>query len=730
MIIRAERVSSFVPSMGATSIPVILELIAPYLNTHNLIACVQVNLLWNAVFTPHLWHFIDDSQKPWIKLVEQFKPTPFPNLSERLSQQDIHSQASTLIERAPDGLLDLFVKYGHHIRRMAIHRPQTVELCLRARIIVLNAQLGQKVTESTLAGLSTPLDNAIITTSSSTIAKETLHEKEGEETAISNDFLWPCENLKVLKICFSDAVLAFLKGLDCSDPGIYSILPTFSDTLCGHQRELELSLPDVHPGLFQKEHSADNNKLHLVTLARSCWQLVINNRYLQELDMGSFGSYENAFIPSSGFLKEVLASHPTLRTVRIGAERSADFLVTLPRTLPRLRMLWCHELATGTLNELVNAIDNKRYDAKTQAAAKDHFTVIERMPNLQLLDTVAAVQPRHLEAILTHFPALIMLSIGTVYLDETTTHSTTVVVHDDTFTRESLRHPSPLGTHLRELRIRLWKCPISLFKHENTSIHFTTLTRLFLQSIMGGYRNLLDLLRLLPSLQVLQLRKFVPPHSNLVESDYSREKTFTSIQSISLGKDVSFSYIDITGLLTLLPNLTEAILGSAYPYTSYFIADHCPHLEMLELRVDYRYGVYPDLDVILHRCTKLKSLIAPQCEIQLKSLMQKRLVCKDLQVLDCVITRIPRVASKIEVAMRRTCEHCGQDASLDLHCDVSKWPEAAVKAMNQWHLTDPNHTMIYSKVQEIIQVDEFESESTKEFAESAYEDVVKVVELF
>ncbi|KAF9915267.1 hypothetical protein FBU30_002090, partial [Linnemannia zychae] len=331
-----------------------------------------------------------------------------------------------------------------------------------------------------------------------------------------------------------------------------------------------------------------------------------------------------------------------------------------------------------------------------------NVNVIETMPNLQLLGIVSIIQPRHLKAILTHFPYLVTLSLVSIYQIGNTTRSKTGASYKIDRTISSGHCQSPLETHLRELHVGSWGCPVSSFMRTGRDIYFSSLTRLFLHTIDGGYQNILDLLRLMPSLQDFQLKKMSLPLVATPQPDYSIEAPFVRIKFISLGKEAFPSQTNLNGFLTLLPNLTEATLSTAYSSISSIIAQHCLHLEILELVVPFSNGHYSDLDIILANCTQLKCLVAPRCQISYQKLMRQPFVCKNLQVLDCVISDIPRLTSQSEEALRYICKHYNQNIFTPPFIGMPRLPIPDATVTSEWRVSDQNAIHIYSEIQEIM----------------------------
>ncbi|KAF9085054.1 hypothetical protein BGX23_010002 [Mortierella sp. AD031] len=591
--------------MTIADIPDVLHLIGQHLNTYDLVACVQVNHIWNDVFTAHLWRSIDDSQRPWRRLLAQFSDkTPTYFFPEQ--------QLARLVGRVPDELLDLFVKYGHHIRRMVIRRPHTLELCLRARQQALLAL------QETMAA-----DNVV--------------------AAGSKKRLLPCEGITVLRFGFLDPVLTFLKRLDRLDSPTTPYLTALSAVLRNNQRELEPALTGVHPSLFHQEFNAVDHKLHMVILARSCWQLVLNNPQLQELDMGPFGVHEEAFMVAGRFLKAALASRSRIRALRVGVEKTPDFLVHLPTTLPNLRMLWYHDWSPAGCDRLVEAMVECRLSGTQGPGASSPGGAgvnvndgTERMPDLRLLDIVAPTQPQHLAAIFTSFPALVMLSLGVLNPDDDGDGASlrNALNRMDIQDRASSPPPPPrvLPTHLQELHVTRWECTLEQLVSYN--IRFDIVTRLNLHAI-SGYKKLLDLLRGFPSLQELRLKKVRTTTSD-PEVNYETEPPFTTIRSVHLAKDAFKKEEALHGLISLLPKLAEFNVYTIFRTTIATLISHCPLFEILEFSQSSDY--VDQLGLLVTTCPTLKSCVGPGLCISAQEIIQQPWVCPNLQKLTFTLT--------------------------------------------------------------------------------------------
>ncbi|KAG0285068.1 hypothetical protein BGZ96_010644 [Linnemannia gamsii] len=670
--------------MTLTQIPDVLHLIAPHLNTYDLVACVRVNTLWNSVFIAHLWRTVDDSQRPWRRILTQFKD-PVPTFYHP------YIQIAEQVERVPEKLLDLFVKYGHHIRRLIIRRPHTVEVCLRARSIaqrVRSQQIKGQAGEQS-ASTSSPSDD--VTTPSPL--------SEGCDTTIL-----PCEGITVLRFGFLDPVLTFLKRLDRQDLSETPYLTALSATLRRNQQELEQHLVEVHPSLFYQEHDAQDDKLHVVTLARSCWQLVLNNPQLQELDMGPYGTHEDSFMVPGGFLQTTLASCQRLRSVRIGLEKTTDFLVRLPNTLPNLKLLWYYDKSPAGFDALVDTVA-KTHELRAESTEREITGGMtsdrdwsDRMPDLRLLDIVAPTQPRHLKAIFTSFPALAMLSLGTLIPDDKTKTSTTNNVHRNG--ASPLLPAQGLATTLQELYIAGWHCPPTALSSINT--RFNSVTRLHLQ-LISGYRTLLDLLRTFPTLQELQLRK-VHNLTEETEVNYSLEPPFPTLKSIHLSKEAFSTADSLNGLLSILPNLTEARLYTVYYGTLPIIVERCPQIEILEF--SHKYQEISRLSLLLTSCTKLRSCGGPGLQIPYTDILDKLWVCKDLQKLDCAITGMPYLTQAEQASIMYIRDRWSQNINFPPTFDMSDSAKWDLSFMNEdsWDMWHNKEKFAYRKYSQLVGV--------------------------
>ncbi|KAF9089853.1 hypothetical protein BGX29_011819 [Mortierella sp. GBA35] len=105
--------------------PEVLEQIASHLDTESRLACLQVDRLWNAVFTPSLWHTISgDDKDPWRRL---FKPANYPNDEEK-EPNDARSFR-----------LQQLQKHGNSIRQISLYDSWSVRLLLQAKVTQLRS---------------------------------------------------------------------------------------------------------------------------------------------------------------------------------------------------------------------------------------------------------------------------------------------------------------------------------------------------------------------------------------------------------------------------------------------------------------------------------------------------------------------------------------------------------------------------------------------------------------
>ncbi|KAF9541542.1 hypothetical protein EC957_002978 [Mortierella hygrophila] len=507
---------------------------------------------------------------------------------------------------------------------------------------------------------------------------------------MSDREILPCEGITVLRLGFLDPVLTFLKRLDRTDSSETPYLTALSATLRRNQQELEPSLMGVHPCLFSQEYDAEDSKLHMVTLARSCWQLVLNNPQLQELDMGPFGVHEDTFMVSGEFLKATLASHQRLRAVRIGVERTADFLVSLPTTLPHLKMLWHYDKSPAGFDALVEAVA-KAHGSKTLNGGKEITGGVtsdgdgtERMPNLRLLDIVAPTQPCHLKAIFTSFPNLAMLSVGKISPDNNGVRLGNTAVTGAALDRTAPMSTQEQATSLRELHVARWDCPPTMLS--NINIRFNSVTRLNVQ-LISGYRNLFDLLRTFPVLQELQLKK-VHDLAEEAEVNYTVEPPFPTLKSIRLAKEAFPTAQSLNGLLSILPNLAEANLYTVYSETLAIIAKHCAQIEILEFTTKSEYVT--QLSLLLTSCTKLKSCVGPGLQIPYTDILDMPWVCRGLQKLDCAITDTPGLTKDEQTSIKYIRNEFSQNITFPPTFDmprVAEWDPSYTNKDNwdRWH---------------------------------------------
>ncbi|KAF9143148.1 hypothetical protein BG015_000524 [Linnemannia schmuckeri] len=90
----------------------LVALLAAYLSPHDLLACVQVNWLWNTTLIPILWHTIDDSTPSWDHILRG---------SGKDKDKDMDKGKSR------EWVLTVFYKYGRFIRNLSVSWPLVLE---------------------------------------------------------------------------------------------------------------------------------------------------------------------------------------------------------------------------------------------------------------------------------------------------------------------------------------------------------------------------------------------------------------------------------------------------------------------------------------------------------------------------------------------------------------------------------------------------------------------------
>jgi hypothetical protein len=325
------------------------------------------------------------------------------------------------------------------------------------------------------------------------------------------------------------------------------------------------------------------------------------------------------------------------------------------------------------------------------------------MPNLRLFDIVAPMQPRHLKAIFTSFPALVMLSLGTLNPDDKTiargSTTTTNKIHQSG--ASPLLPAQELATALQELHVARWACSPTALR--NIHVCFNSVTRLNLQ-LISGYRNLLDLLRTFPALQELQLKK-VCDLAEDAEVNYTLEPSFLTLKSIRIAKKAFSTSYSLNGLLSILPNLTEARFYTIYSETLSIIAEHCPQIEILEFTKMSQY--ISQLNLLLTNCTKLKSCGGPGLQIPYMDILNNPWVCKDLQKLDCSITETPYLTQDEQLSIKYIRNHWSQNITFPPTFDMPPfvgWDPSFANEDNwdMWHDEEKIAHRKYNTIKDVL----------------------------
>ncbi|KAG0313407.1 hypothetical protein BG000_005896, partial [Podila horticola] len=108
-----------------TEIPELLVHISRYLTAPTLYACVQVCVQWHYAFIPSLWHTIDDTAYSWNNILWQCgepaarSPIWLGNMDEKAKDSDSNKDR--------DWIINVFRKYGHHIRDLSVHWSMVLE---------------------------------------------------------------------------------------------------------------------------------------------------------------------------------------------------------------------------------------------------------------------------------------------------------------------------------------------------------------------------------------------------------------------------------------------------------------------------------------------------------------------------------------------------------------------------------------------------------------------------
>ncbi|KAF9337501.1 hypothetical protein BGZ91_009425 [Linnemannia elongata] len=118
--------------------PEILEQIGSHLNNQSRLSSLQVNRLWNEVFTASLWHTISsDDTNPWRRI---FKPANYQgfhtcNYSSSHDNKDKDKGDDGEPEEEREFRIRQLQKHGHLIRHITLYDSWSVGLLLQARVV-------------------------------------------------------------------------------------------------------------------------------------------------------------------------------------------------------------------------------------------------------------------------------------------------------------------------------------------------------------------------------------------------------------------------------------------------------------------------------------------------------------------------------------------------------------------------------------------------------------------
>ncbi|KAG0277780.1 hypothetical protein BGZ95_005364 [Linnemannia exigua] len=113
--------------MSACLIPEILFQIAPLLDTHAHLSCLQVCRLWHTVFTPYFWSNINDYNWPWCNLLK-----PLDN-SKRSNSTPLRGALNPKARLFQDRLS----KYHDHVRHLTINYDSLLLIAFEAQLTQL-----------------------------------------------------------------------------------------------------------------------------------------------------------------------------------------------------------------------------------------------------------------------------------------------------------------------------------------------------------------------------------------------------------------------------------------------------------------------------------------------------------------------------------------------------------------------------------------------------------------
>ncbi|KAK3835699.1 MAG: hypothetical protein J3R72DRAFT_494001 [Linnemannia gamsii] len=106
-------------------IPELAALLVRYLHPQDLLRCVQVNLYWNSLFIPFLWHTIDDSTPSWDTILQSCAgPNTTHSYYFKIDPARVRESDK---DKDQEWVRAVFRKYGRFIRVLSIHCPLVLE---------------------------------------------------------------------------------------------------------------------------------------------------------------------------------------------------------------------------------------------------------------------------------------------------------------------------------------------------------------------------------------------------------------------------------------------------------------------------------------------------------------------------------------------------------------------------------------------------------------------------
>ncbi|KAF8940314.1 hypothetical protein EDD21DRAFT_109595 [Dissophora ornata] len=622
-------------------IPELLHVLGKYLNTRDLVACLQVSTLWNKVFTEHLWRTIDDSQRPWRRLLSYFsEPIATFYYPEQFTARSL--------EPVPEPLLELFVKYGHHIRNLVIRRPHTIEVCVLA--------------EARARAMAQQMEE--VGTNSEGIGGAGTETRTGSGSASSPVKNIPCCGLVKLRFDFTLSTLGLIDDLDGNRSLSSPALSTLSATIIENQeKELLPAIEDVPVDIFRPKSGtwSSPRPSHAVTLARSSWKLIRNNPKLQVLYMRSLSSLTMPkLIPTArDFVLATIAGLPRLRSLQANFHQQEDFLAMVPTILPQLEMLCYMDPSKEGFDRLLIADPESRFESNCSLDADGiHNYHKDTLSPLRSLQVTADIHSGHLRAILSTFPRLKRLSMENLLQNDS--KGSPIYVH------------TALHTVLERLSVKRWD-DLAITDILFPAVKDFTLIR------VAGIRNLLKILHLFPGLERFRLceRRRQPEEAPV---DFRTERPLP-ITAVILYGDGFHEEILVNGFLSLMPHLVSVQLDKAYPSTVRLLAQQCPSLESLEFLMTASEVVSDtskELGALFSSCERLRCCMGPGLVVDANEVATQgnNWICRRLQRLSFGVVGIPRLTKQQQAILDHMLQRLGITLST-LGTDVENFLEGS-----------------------------------------------------